>query len=251
MNEYCLVIDKEPGPTSFDVVRRVKGLLPGLKVGHGGSLDPFASGVLILLLGRATKMSGALLNADKSYRATVKLGEATDTMDRTGEVIKTVSFNGLAEGEIVATLRGYEGVWMQTPPMFSAKKIRGVRLYELARQKINVRRLPSPVHLYRVEFLRYQPPFIELEVDCSKGTYIRSLADDIGRRLGTVAHLAELSRLACGHFRLEESARLEQLKREPERFLREGYHHYVRLLRSEALLRKPTGEIGVANSLLR
>src|SRR5687767_15104003 len=153
VQESVLVIDKPPGPSSFDVVRKVKPLVNGLKVGHAGSLDPFASGVLVLLIGRATKLSNALLNADKSYRAVVKLGESTDTMDCTGTVLETKPVPALTQAQVEACLKGFEGEWLQTPPMYSAKKIKGVRLYHLARQNISVRRLPIPVQLYRMELL--------------------------------------------------------------------------------------------------
>lgn len=238
LNESVLVIDKTPGPSSFDVVRDVKRLSRGLKVGHAGSLDPFASGVLVVLVGRATKLSNALLNADKSYRAVLKLGEATDTMDRTGTVQVTEPVPALTVAQVESVLKSFEGVWNQVPPMYSAKKIQGVRLYELARQNISVPRLPIPVNLYRVELVELNPPYVTFEVECSKGTYIRSLADEIGRRLGTVAHLAELRRLSCGNFRLEESLPVAQLAQEPARYLKEGYRNYVRLLRAEGLVRQ-------------
>jgi tRNA pseudouridine55 synthase len=237
MKEALLIIDKPVGPTSFDVVREVKRTLPGAKVGHTGSLDPFASGVLILLLGKATKLSNALLNADKSYRAVVKLGESTDTMDRTGKVTETAPVPAISQEEIIANLKSFEGEWLQTPPMYSAKKIHGVRLYELARQNINVRRLPIPVQLYKLDFLEMGLPYVTFEVHCSKGTYIRSLADDIGKRLGTVGHLAELRRLTCGEFALGEAITLEALKANPAQCLEQGYWNYVRLLRTEGLAR--------------
>ncbi len=239
MNESVLIIDKVPGPTSFDVVRAMQPLIDGRKVGHAGSLDPFASGVLVLLVGRATKLSNALLNADKSYRALVKLGEATDTMDRTGQVSQSAQVPDLSQDEVERAVKSFEGTWNMTPPMYSAKKIHGVRLYELARQDIHVRRLPIPVELHRMELLKWESPYLEFEVECSKGTYIRSLADDLGRKLGTVGHLAELRRLSCGPFRLEEAISLQSIVDKPEAALRDGYQNFVRLLRAEGLIRKP------------
>lgn len=235
--ESVLVIDKHAGPSSFDIVRGTKPFVPGLKIGHAGSLDPFATGVLVVLIGRATKLSNALLNADKQYYATMKLGDSTDTMDRTGTVVATKPVPELTEAEIKACLKGFEGVWEQTPPMYSAKKIRGVRLYELARNQIHVRRQPIPVQLHRVQLKKIQLPYIEFEVECSKGTYIRSLADEIGKRLGTVAHLAELRRLSCGDFTLSESVTMERLAQDPGGTLKSGYHNYVKLLRAEGLVR--------------
>ncbi len=243
MREALLVIDKVPGPTSFDVVRQVKRLVGDTKVGHTGSLDPFASGVLILLLGRATKLSNALLNADKSYRAVAKLGDSTDSMDRTGKIDKTAPVPDLTPAMVEAALKGFEGEWLMTPPMFSAKKIHGVRLYSLARQNINVRRLPIPVQLYRMDFLGYEAPYVHFEVHCSKGTYIRSLADELGKRLGTVAHLHELRRLTCGEFTLADSGTVETVAADLPGSLSRGFHNYVRLLRTEGLVRKQGGPL--------
>jgi tRNA pseudouridine55 synthase len=238
MRESLLVIDKVPGPTSFDVVRTVKKLLGADKVGHAGSLDPFASGVLVLLIGKATKLSNALLNADKKYRAIVRLGEATDTMDLTGEVNERVAVPELTEEKVKEAFAGFEGTWEQTPPMYSAKKIHGVRLYELARQNIKVRRLPIPVQIYSMNLVAMRLPDIEFEVHVSKGTYIRSLADELARRLGTVGHLHELRRLSCGEFSLEESVPVDKLSEAVPQWMDTGYRNYVRLLRGEGLLRR-------------
>ena len=238
MNESLLVIDKVAGPSSFDVVRQVRRLFGGVKVGHAGSLDPFATGVLVLLLGKATKLSNALLNADKSYLATMKLGESTDSMDRTGLVTETKEIPPLTLEQIGQVLKSYEGEWHQMPPMFSAKKIQGVRLYELARQNISVPREKIPVQLYKVEVLSYEHPLVKFEVHCSKGTYIRSLADDIGKRLGTVAHLHELKRLSCGDFSLEDSVTVEELGKDVNGWRPRGYQNYVKLLSAEGMVRK-------------
>lgn len=235
--ESLLVIDKVPGPSSFEVVKQVRRLLAGEKTGHTGSLDPFASGVLVLLTGKATKLSDTLLTADKSYRAKVHLGQATDTLDRTGEVIQTAPIPELTLEGISAVLKNFEGEWMQVPPMFSAKKVHGVRLYELARQKIHVRRPPIPVQLYRLEAISYEAPFLEFDVHCSKGTYIRSLAEEIGRRLGTVGHLAELRRLTCGGFTLADSVTVDAMAKDVEGALVVGQQNYRRLLQTEGLFR--------------
>lgn len=240
LREALIVVDKPVGPTSFDMVREIKralreaGMDPLPKVGHAGSLDPFATGALILLLGRATKLSGTLLNADKSYYAIAKLGSATDSYDGTGEVTKELPIPAdVTEEKIKQVLKDYEGEWMQTPPMYSAKKLHGVRLYELARNQINVRMQPIPVNLYRMDFIKWESPFIHFEVHCSKGTYIRSLADDLGRRLGTVAHLAELRRLTCGEFGLEDAVTLQDFKENLPDVLAKGLKLYARLLQSE------------------
>jgi tRNA pseudouridine55 synthase len=234
MNEMVLVVDKTDGPTSFDVVRGVKNILGrDAKVGHAGSLDPFATGVLVVLTGRATKLSDALLTADKTYRAWVKLGSTTDTMDRTGTVETTAAVPELSEDQIKAALASLVGEWMMTPPMYSAKKVHGVRLYELARQNIRVRRPPIPVQLHKMEFISFADGIVEFEVACSKGTYIRSLAEEVGVRLGTVAHLAELRRLSCGEFSLADSATLVQLQADLAGWREKGYSNYRKLLRGE------------------
>jgi tRNA pseudouridine55 synthase len=234
MNEMVLIVDKQDGPTSFDVVRKVKRILGGnAKVGHAGSLDPFATGVLVILTGKATKLSDALLTADKTYRAWAKLGEATDTMDRTGTVEKTAPVPELTKEKIEEVLAGLQGEWWQTPPMYSAKKVQGVRLYELARQNIRIKRDPIAVQLHRLELISFQDSIVEFEVSCSKGTYIRSLAEEIGQRLGTVAHLTELRRLSCGEFALAESATLEQLQENFSQWQEKGIRNYRKLLQGE------------------
>lgn len=238
MRESLLIIDKAVGPTSFDVVRTVKKILGADKVGHAGSLDPFATGALILLVGKATKLSNALLNADKRYRAVVKLGQATDTQDLTGEVNENKPVPELTESQVRECFEGFVGTWHQTPPMFSAKKMHGVRLYELARQNIKVRLQPIPVELYEMRLISMNLPEIEFEVHCSKGTYIRSLADDLARRLGTVGHLNALRRLSCGEFLLEDAVTVEKLSEAIPEWMDKGYRNYVRLLRGEGLLRR-------------
>jgi tRNA pseudouridine55 synthase len=237
-NGRVLVIDKEEGPTSFDVVRSVKRLFPGEKVGHAGSLDPFATGVLVVLLGKATKLSGALLNADKRYLATVKLGEATDAMDRTGQVVETQAVSTLTREDIEKVLQDFQGEWMMIPPMFSAKKFHGVRLYELARQSIRVPRDPVPVQLYELKLLEWASPFLKFEVFCSKGTYVRSLADELARRLGTVGHLHDLRRVSCGGFQLAEAVTLGNLGQDKQADDVTGYRNYVRLLSQETHIQR-------------
>jgi tRNA pseudouridine55 synthase len=240
MKEMLFVIDKRPGPSSFDVVRSVKRLLTDTKVGHTGSLDPFASGVLVLLTGKATKLSNCLLNADKSYEALVKLGESTDTQDRTGTVDAMMPVPELTFENIKEVLKSFEGTWMQTPPMYSAKKVNGVRLYELARNNISIRREPIAVQLYRVEAKSYDAPFIRFEVHCSKGTYIRSLADEIGKRLGTLGVLQELRRQSCGTFTLSEAVTVETLSEQVTVGMERGYDNYLRLLKQEGLFGRTT-----------
>lgn len=241
MKEAVFVVDKEPGPTSFDVVRQVKRLFPGVKVGHSGSLDPFASGVLVLLLGRATKLSGLLLNADKEYDATLLLGTATDAMDRTGKVVQELPVPPLDAAAVASCLQSFVGTWNQVPPMFSAKKVQGVRLYQLARKNIEIVREAVPVQLHKLELERFESPEVQFRVACSKGTYIRSLAAEVASKLGTCGHLTGLRRTACGSYRLEEAETLAQIAEDPAGALRRGYANYVRLVREEMLARRRQG----------
>jgi len=147
MDEAVLVIDKVAGPTSFDIVKQVRKFTRIKKVGHAGTLDPFATGALVLLTGRATKLSNALINADKRYQAVIKLGEATDSLDHTGKIVESCPVPALEAEQVKQILRGFIGEWKQMPPMFSAKKVQGVRLYELARKNITVKREPISVQL--------------------------------------------------------------------------------------------------------
>lgn len=241
MSGLVLVMDKHQGPSSFDIVRDVRRIFHGEKTGHAGSLDPFATGVLVLLLGKATKLSGALLNADKSYAGVAKLGVLTDSMDCTGVVTGEMAVPELTEESIRSVLKSFEGEWLQTPPMHSAKKIQGVRLYELARKNLHVDREQIPVDLYRVDLTKWESPYLHFEVHCSKGTYIRALADEIGKRLGTFAHLSELRRLSCGPFLLSESVTVEKLREKTELYLEGGYRNYVRLLTQEGYGRPNPG----------
>lgn len=230
--ESLLVIDKSPGPTSFDIVREVKRLCAAEKVGHTGSLDPFASGVMVLLLGRATKLSQSLLEADKVYRAKLKLGVQTDSFDCTGRVVQEQEVPIISQEMVESVLKGFVGIWEQVPPAYSAKKINGVRLYALARQDIHVRLAPIPVQLFKLELVSFEAPYIEFIVHCSKGTYVRSLASEIGKRLSTVAHLVELRRLACGTFSVDESVTLPRFAETVLDCLDTGYGNYVKYLRA-------------------
>ncbi len=238
MDEAVIVIDKTVGPSSFDIVREVRRHVKIKKVGHAGTLDPFATGVLVLLTGRATKLSNALLNADKRYEALIKLGEATDSMDCTGAVVENSPIPELTLATVSAVLKSFEGEWNQIPPMYSAKKIQGVRLYELARKNITVKRESIPVQLFEVKLISLEKGSIRFEVHCSKGTYIRSLGDEIARRLGTVGHLTELRRLSCGGFSINESLTVESLVSGGSDWQAAGYRNYVRLLSSEGLVRR-------------
>lgn len=208
----ALLVDKPAGLTSHDVVDRVRRHLGIKKVGHAGTLDPAATGLLILLLGRATKLSDQIMGGDKVYAGTIRLGETTNSYDADGEVT--------AHGEIPADLAlqklnelaaAFLGDQLQTPPMVSAVKVKGVPLYKLARQGKEIEREPRLIHVYSFRFSRYDAPLAEFRLACTKGTYVRSIAHDLGQKLGCGAHLFSLRRLASGRLRIEDATRLDEL----------------------------------------
>lgn len=204
-------MDKPAKITSFGVVSLLRKRTGVKKIGHGGTLDPFATGLLVLLIGRnATKRAGEFLEGDKEYNATLLLGKATDTYDLEGTVTATSEKIPTLE-EVTAVVNRYQGSLLQVPPMFSAKKIAGKRLYELARKGIEVERQARPVELH-CQIIRYEYPELEIHVRCSKGTYIRSLAYDIGNDLGCYAHLSVLRRLRSGRFSIDAAISLDAMK---------------------------------------
>ncbi|HNJ85721.1 MAG TPA: tRNA pseudouridine(55) synthase TruB [Agitococcus sp.] len=207
-----LLLDKPQGMTSNYALQRVKHLFNAEKAGHTGSLDPLATGLLPICLGEATKYSQHLLDADKVYRTRMRLGQKTTTADAEGEVIEEKSVPTLNAEQIEQVLARFRGAIQQVPSMYSALKKDGKPLYELARKGIEVAREPRTVQIYRLELLNVEPLYWELEVACSKGTYIRNLVEDIGDMLGCGAHVAELRRLASGCFQLDEHLTLESLQ---------------------------------------
>lgn len=205
-----LLIDKPSGMTSHDVVYKVRKKLGGLKTGHGGTLDPLATGLLLLLLGPGTKLSARMSGLNKSYLATMKLGAETKTHDREGEeqpAGEDTALPGLPE--LREALRSFTGRIQQIPPMYSAKKVHGKRLYLLARKGSVVERDAKEVEIFSMDLIDYTPPFVRLFVTCSKGTYIRSLCRDIGRRLGCGAYLWDLQRNEVGPFSLDKAFALD------------------------------------------
>lgn len=197
-----LLIDKPAGRTSFSLVGVLRRLLKVKKIGHAGTLDPFATGVMVMLIGKQyTKLSDKLLCQDKEYLTTVRLGIETDSYDCDGQIIAT-SDHIPSGNEVNSAIAQFQGEVLQTPPMFSAKKKDGKKLYELARKGIEIERAPVPVTM-KVELLSYKYPFLELKIACSKGTYIRSIAHDLGKILGTGAHLSALRRTRSGNFSIE------------------------------------------------
>jgi tRNA pseudouridine55 synthase len=209
-----LVVDKPSGPSSFTVVKRVRALLGKRreKVGHGGTLDPFASGVLPICVGEGTKVLAFLLDADKSYEAQVRFGIETDTLDVTGQVLSQHPVGDLSASAIEQALPGFRGAIEQIPPMYSALKRDGRPLYSYARAGQTVERAARQVTIHALEMVAFEAPDrARLRIRCSKGTYIRSLAADLGRRLGVGAHLTELRRTASGPFRIEQAIALDEL----------------------------------------
>jgi tRNA pseudouridine55 synthase len=211
MTSGALLLDKPVGLSSNAALQRAKRLLGATKAGHAGTLDPLASGLLLLLFGEATKFAGPLLDADKEYVALLKLGESTATGDAEGAVVARGPAE-VPETRIEAVLGQFIGTIEQIPPMYSALKQGGVPLYDLARRGETVERRARQVRILQIRATRYEPPLLELEVRCSKGTYIRTLAEDVGVKLGTVAHLAALRRTASGGFRVEDAAALDALE---------------------------------------
>jgi len=220
----ALIIDKPAGVTSHDVVARARHILHERRIGHTGTLDPFATGVLVILLGKATRLAQFLSGVDKEYDAIIRLGYATDTGDRTGNPIggPPSKASNWSEQEIEAVLQSLRGEIDQTPPMFSAKKVEGKRLYELARRGESVERKPVRVCIYDFAAIRPDGQLIKDNLDgtydfharvsCSSGTYVRTLAEDFGRRLYVGAHLAELRRTRVGDFSIGQAITLDQLK---------------------------------------
>lgn len=205
------VIDKAAGMTSHDVVARVRRLLGQKRVGHAGTLDPLATGVLPVLAGQATRVAEYLSESGKAYRATVRFGVETDTYDAEGTVVREAPV-ALTLAEIEAALPAFLGEQLQVPPLYSAIKRAGQPLYKLARAGEQVTPEPRPVVIYALRPVAWEPPDLVLEVECGKGTYIRSLAHDLGARLGTGAHLAGLVRTRSGSFTLRQAITLEALE---------------------------------------
>jgi tRNA pseudouridine55 synthase len=205
-----LVLDKPQGLSSHSAVHRIRKITGEERVGHAGTLDPMATGVLLILLGSAVRLSEWIVDHDKKYRATVKLGVEMDTYDATGNIVAARDVN-VSEPEIRAALEAFVGKQHQVPPAHSAIQMQGKRAYKLARQGIEIEMQPRAVEIYSIANVVIENDSVTFDVHCSKGTYIRSLAHDIGAKLGTGAHLAALRRTASGDFTLEQSLTLEQV----------------------------------------
>lgn len=205
-----LLINKPEGITSFSAVSKIKWLLHQKRVGHTGTLDPMATGVLPIFVGRATVLCGMILDADKEYIAEVRLGITTDTLDKTGKVLSTKAVS-VAKNDLLNVLKGFVGKQKQIPPMYSSIKSNGVRLYDLAREGKEVERKPREIEIYELELLGFSENTFKIRVLCSKGTYIRSLAADIGEKLGTGAMLTALTRTKTAGFDLSQCVDLNDL----------------------------------------
>ena len=205
----AILVDKPAGPTSHDVVDAIRRRFGIKKVGHCGTLDPNATGLLIIVLGRGTKLSERLMGDDKVYEGTIKFGEATDSYDSDGELTSSLPVMPMTLEELNAEASTFIGDLMQVPPMVSAIKKDGVPLYKLARKGIEVEREPRLIHVYNFRFTAYAEPLGQFRVACTKGTYVRSLAHDLGEKLGCGAHLTALRRSASGRFDVADALPLD------------------------------------------
>lgn len=207
-----LPVDKPEGPTSHDVVAAARRGLRLRRVGHTGTLDPFASGLLLLCLGPATRLSEYLTGLSKEYQATLRLGAATDTDDLTGAIVReSPGWREVSRAQVEEAARQQVGAIRQRPPAYSAKRVAGERMYEAARRGEEITREPVEVVVHRLEITRFEPPEVDFEVACGSGTYIRAIARDIGEALGVGAHLTRLRRTAVGRFSVERAVTLEEL----------------------------------------
>ena len=205
-------IYKPVGWTSFDVVKKIKGITRERKVGHAGTLDPFAEGVLIIGTGKDTKRLSDISSSNKSYKATLKLGETTETLDNEGSIIETKKVPSLNKVEVEKVLSTFKGDYVQTPPMFSAKRVNGIRLYKLARKNIKVTREPINVEISDISLNNYANKEVNFSVTCSKGTYIRVLGQDIAIKLKTIGYLTKLVRIKVGPYIIDDSTSIKNFE---------------------------------------
>ncbi|MCK5288288.1 MAG: tRNA pseudouridine(55) synthase TruB [Candidatus Omnitrophica bacterium] len=213
MSKYdgLIFVNKPRGVTSHDVVDVVRKKLNIRKVGHSGTLDPLAEGLLIMLVGKYTKEFSKFANFDKEYMGILKLGEVTSTGDSQGEVLKKSEYTHIETKTIEENFERFVGDIKQIPPMVSALRVKGKRLYELARRGITVEREPRDIKIYSLKIEKYDLPFVEFCVHCSKGTYVRKLAEDIGENLGCGAHMVKILRLSIGPYKLKDAVELKDI----------------------------------------
>jgi tRNA pseudouridine55 synthase len=213
--EGILLIDKPADHTSHDVIARLRGILKMKRIGHAGTLDPMATGVLVVLVGKATRASQYLMSLDKEYAGTITLGQTTNTQDAEGEILETRPVPPLTEEQILAATKTFTGDQYQLPPMFSAIKIDGVPLYKSARKGEDIAREPRFIRVSKFELTRFASPALDFVLRCSKGTYVRTIAHDLGQKLGCGAHLSTLRRTATGRFTIDQCATIAQLQAMP------------------------------------
>jgi len=235
-----LNLDKPRGKTSFEVVAAVRRLSGERRVGHGGTLDPEATGVLPIYLGQGTRVVEFLAEAKKTYRAEIELGISTDTYDATGKVTGRGDTSALTREEVEAAAASFSGLVEQIPPMYSAVKYQGVPLYRWARAGVELPRTARKVEFFRIEILEWQTPLLTLEVECSKGAYIRSLAHDLGEKLGCGAHLRNLVRLSSGPFHISDAVTMSRI----EDAFREGWWSELIYPIDVAVLHLPAMTVG-------
>jgi tRNA pseudouridine55 synthase len=197
--------------SSFSIVKKIKNITKE-KVGHSGTLDPFADGVLVLGVGKSTKKLSNIIQFDKTYEGIIKLGEKTDSMDLTGNVVEEKEVSEISDQSLIDCEKKFVGEYLQRTPMFSARKINGVRLYKLARKNIEIKTNPKLITINSLKIDSLDENTLKITVDCSSGTYIRVLAEDIAEYLGTVGHLISLTRLSVGEYRLDESVTIEKFE---------------------------------------
>ena len=207
-----LVVDKPMDWTSYDVVNCIKRRFNVEKIGHCGTLDPIATGLLVILLGKGTKLQDQFMGQDKVYAATMRLGVETDSEDRTGQVIATADCSAVTEAQIREIAQSFIGPQLQTPPMVSAIKLHGQPLYKLARKGQTVARQPREITIHPFDVTRVALPDVDFTVRCTKGTYVRTICADFGRKLGCGAHMLELRRLQSGSFNLDNAVTIDQIK---------------------------------------
>ncbi|HSV44094.1 MAG TPA: tRNA pseudouridine(55) synthase TruB [Candidatus Bathyarchaeia archaeon] len=207
-----VVVNKPSGITSHDVVDRVRRKFRMRRIGHAGTLDPLATGVLVILVGKGTKLFDQFVGFDKGYRATLVLGTSTVSADIEGKVIETRPYEGITQEKILEVFRSFLGEGQQIPPMVSAVKSQGRRLYELARKGLTVDREPRAIRIDAIDLLRFDPPMVEFYLKCSKGTYVRKFAEDVGLQLGCGACICQIERTVVGPYQIEEAVDLDHLE---------------------------------------
>lgn len=229
----ALLVDKPVGPTSHDVVDAIRRRFGIKKVGHCGTLDPNATGLLVIVLGKATRLSEKLMSDDKVYEGTIKFGVTTNSHDADGEIVATAPVPPLTVEQLNEAAASFVGDIMQTPPMVSAVKKDGVPLYKLARKGIEVPREPRLVHVYKFRFSDYKEPLGSFCIVCTKGTYVRTLAHDLGQKLGCGAHLASLRRVASGMFNVADATPLSDLLKLTQADLEKKVIPYLQLVKPD------------------